>query len=467
MASKSLPLQSWNLNSSKPASGSILMNCYAEQLPEDAKTPFLIQRTPGISTKATIGNGPTYNGHAAFGYIWVVSGTKLYRVSGPTASYAATLIGDIGTISANGVDIEHNDTSIVVVNNPNAFYYNNSTSTFGQITDVDFPGASDVEFLDNFLLFIEPDSGRFFGADLGSSTSFDALNFATAEGSPDDLIGIKVDHRQAVLFGTESVEIWGNTGVAGFPFERAINGYVEIGCLSGQSIAKQDNSVFWLANDYTIRRLDGATPVRVSTHAVEQSIVRSTITACRAFSYSQGGHLFYVISFPEITWVYDCTIQRWHNRSTYGYDRWTAGWHAQAFGLEIVGHTDDALIGTLEPDIYSEWGGIQRAAWQFQTIYAEDRRAIHDRFDMVVEYGVGTSTGQGSDPEIMLDYSDDGGITWESLPNKKLGPIGNYIYTVDWEKLGSARQRTYRGAVSDPVKVAITDAQVSVRGGRW
>lgn len=466
MTSRSLPIESYQ-HVSRPASGSLLMNCYAEQLPEDAKTPFLIRRTPGIATLQSVGNGPIYGMHYAFGLLWVVSGTHLYYGSSATGTF--TDAGSIGTIAANGIDIDSNDTHVVIVNQPDGYAIDNATKTLTQITDVDFTalGASDVEFVDNFLLFLAPDSDVFFGADLGSATSVDALNFASAEGAPDNLVGMKVDHRQVVLFGTKSTEIWQNTGASGFPFERAINGFVEIGCLSGRSIAKQDNSLFWLADDYTIRRLDGATPLRVSTHAVEQSIVQATISACRAFSYSQGGHLFYVISFPEVTWVYDCTTRKWHNRSSYGFDYWTAGCHAQAFGLEIVGHTDAASIGYLDSDTYTEWGNTLRAAWQYQTIYAEDRRAVHDRLSIVMEYGVGTTTGQGSDPELMLDYSDDGGITWESLPNKKIGPIGNYQYTVDWERLGSARQRAYRGAISDPVKVAITDTQVRVRGGRW
>lgn len=473
MTSRSLPLESYQLTS-RPASGSLLMNCYAEKLPDDAKTPFLVQRTAGIATTATIGNGPVYGLHSAFDSLFVVSGADLYEVAEASIASAATVtsassLGSIGAIAANGIDMESNDTYVVIVNEPAAYVFNATTNVFSQITDVDFTarGASDVEFLDNWLLFLQPDSGVFFGADLGSATSFDSLNFATAEASPDNLVGMKVDHRQVLLFGKKTIEIWENTGASGFPFERAINGFVEIGCLSGRSIAKQDNSVFWLADDYTIRRLDGATPLRVSTHAVEQSIVGATISACRSFSYAQGGHLFYVLTFPEITWVYDCTTGKWHNRSTYGYNYWTASCHAQAYGLEIVGHSESAKLGTLDPDTFTEWGGTQRAAWQYQTIYAEDRRAIHDCISIVMEYGVGLTTGQGSDPELMLDYSDDGGITWDALPNKKIGPIGNYQYTVDWERTGSAKQRAYRGAISDPVKVAITDTQVRVRGGRW
>lgn len=460
---KTLPIQTSTLNSI-PASSSALLNCFVEKLPEDAKSPVLLSRTAGITTLGTVGTGPIHDMHGAFALLYVVSGTKLYSVN---ANYTATELGDVGSISADGIDMEHNDEVVVVVNHPNAYVWNTTTATFAQITDPDFLAATDVEFIDNYLLFVEANSGRFFGADLGSATSFDALNFATAEGAPDDLVGMKVDHRQVVLFGEKSVEIWDNTGAPGFPFERAINGFVEIGCFNGRSVAKLDNSIFWLANDYTVRRLDGTTPVRVSTHAVEQSLVNTTIGSCRAYTYAQGGHFFYVLTLPEITWVYDATTQLWHNRQTYGEDNWVAQSHAQAFGLEIVGHSKTAQIGKLDPLVYTEWGDTQLMRWTYQPIYAENRLAIHDRLEVVCETGVGLTSGQGSDPVMMMEYSDDGGFTWDFLPNQDMGELGKYRKCVEWRANGSAEQRVYRGSVSDPVKVNITDTVADVRGGRW
>src|SRR6185436_3667307 len=241
MARIPLPLQSYDKT---PSTTARLLNCFVEQLPQDAKSPVLLSRAPGIDTWGSAGTGPIYDAIAAFGSLFVVSGTKLYKVD---SSGTATELGDVGAITS--IDMAFNTDTVVVVNTPNAFYYDGTT--FGQITDVDFTsrGASQVEFIDNYLLFLEPDSGRFFGADLGSATSFDSLQFSTAEAVPDNLIGMKVDHRHVVLFGEESIEIWENTGVPGFPFERVINGFVEIGCFNGSSCAKLDQSLVWLAND--------------------------------------------------------------------------------------------------------------------------------------------------------------------------------------------------------------------------
>lgn len=467
-----LPVHSYQLRSA-PASGSRLVNCFAEALPPGAKTPVALIRAPGIGEDTFIqatGTGPIRAMHYALGFLWIVSGGTLTGIApGPQFSTFNTSIGS----NSGPVDIDSNDTSVVVVNNGAAYYTTPPFSAVTQITDLDFPGATDVEFLDNFLLFVEPNSGRFFCADLGSASSFNALNFATAESAPDDLVGMKVDHRQILLFGEQTIEIWENIGSAGFPFARSINGVLEIGCLNGRTVAKQDNSVFWLANDNTVRRLDGNTPARVSQHGIEQKLSNDvTIAEGKAFAYSQEGHFFYVLTFPEATLVYDVTTREWHERQSYGYDYWLAGAHAQAFGLEFVGSSNSNRVGYLDPEKYSDaaswFGGSttnQRMEWTYQPVYAEGRRAFHHSLEMILETGVGLTTGQGSDPEIMLDKSDDGGITWQSLPNKKIGKIGKYGTRVRWYGLGSAAQRVYRAAVSDPVKMVVTDTQLHITGG--
>ena len=401
--------------------------------------------------------------HSAFGYLFVVTGTELYRLD----SSASVL--SMGTIPGTGwVSMDHNIDTLVIVAEPNA--YTCDPATFGsvaQITDVDFTGrgAKYVRFVDNYLLFMEPNSGRFFGADVGSATSYDALDFATAEAAPDDLVGMEVDHRQVILLGEETGEIWENTGAAGFPFERSINGFFEIGCSNGDTVAKMDNSVLWVANDYTVRKLQGVTPQRISTHAVEQFLTTVDLSTGKAYSYSQDGHFFYVLTFSTGCWVYDATSNEWHERSSYPYSYYTWKCHAAAHGRQYVGDFASDAIGYFDPETYTEVSSTQRMEWTYQPIYAENRRAFHNRLEVVMEVGVGLTTGQGSTPEMMMAYSDDGGQTWTNLPNKSIGPIGAYGVRVAWTALGSARQRVYRGAISDPVKVVISDTVIDVTGG--
>lgn len=463
MASIPLPLHSYRLRS-PPASSARLLNCYAAENPPDAKTPARLVRAPGIPLWATVGVGPIWAIFKALNYLWVISANTLYRVD---ANGNAAAIGKIGGVfDAQNLDIDANSQSIVVVNAPNAYYFDGTT--FGQITDPDFTvrGAIDVEFIDDFLLFRQPDSDTFFGADLGSPNSFDPLNFASAEGSPDKLVGLKTDHRQVILPGETTMEIWEDIGGSGFPFQRAANGFLEIGCANGRTMAKCDNSVFWVANDYTVRRLDGLTPVVISQDAVTQFLSTATLSQAIAWSYSQDGHIFYVLSVPEGTWVYDAVTKEWAERGTYGYNRWTFGTHAQCFGKELVGDFTSNGIGYLDPMNYTHFNATHRMEWTYQPVYAKAERAFHDRLEVVLQTGVGLSQGQGSNPKIMLEVSDDGGISWAPCPSRSLGLLGKTQQRVFWTNLGSAYQRVYRMSVSDPVPITVADTQLTVRGAR-
>jgi len=438
-------------------------------MPAGGKTPVMVTRSPGVAAWATVGSGPIkgmYSAHIELTtgqaeYLYVVSGDELYYVD---SEASATLIGNVG--DPNRIDMDSNITNLVVVNQP--FVYRWDGTDFEQLTDPELTdrGAGDVEFLDNFMLFREPESGRFFSAELGSAEDFNALKFATAESNPDNLVGMKAHNGMLHNFGQKVLELWENTGAAGFPFTKIINGEVEMGCLNSRTVAELDNFLYWLADDFTVRRLEGLTPVKVSTYAVDQFLSAATAHTAEAFTYEQDGHFFYVLSFDEGTYAYDVTTGEWAERQNYGLVSWRYRTHAQFAGKELVGDHDSNKIGYLTFDDYRHHADIQRMEWTYQPVYADGIRAFHDRLEIVMETGAGLTTGQGSDPKIMLQFSDDGGSTWKSAPDKSLGARGRRLVRPVWHNLGSSRQRVYRCAISDPVPVTITDTLLEVRGGK-
>lgn len=450
-------------------------------MPPGAKTPVLLTRAPGTKSWATVGSGSIEGMYAAeIGFetgrldrLYVVSGRQLYSVD---SSGSATLLGDVGTPVS--LDFAHNADSLVVVNEPDAYYYQNTTddgAVFAAIDDEDFltRGAGDVEFLENFLLFREPNSNRFFGADLGSVSDYDALNFANADSSPDNMKGMITDHRALLAFCDETVEIFENTGTAGFPFERNINGTMQVGLIDANLVGRIFDVVYFVADDLTVRRVDGIAPVKISTHYVEQFLARMTISSGTTFSYQQEGHFFIGFSFLEGTIIYDAVTGEWHERESYQEKFWRPRHVVNFAGKVLAGDPFTNNIVELDLDTYSDAVGdrlmsstVQRMEWTYQPIYAEGVRAFHDRLEVVMETGVSLTTGQGSNAKMMMEFSDDGGITWSSLPDREIGAIGEYEARVVWHNLGSARQRVYRGAISDPIPVTITDTIVEVRGGR-
>ena len=71
-----------------------------------------------------------------------------------------------------------------------------------------------------------------------------------------------------------------------------------------------------------------------------------------------------------------------------------------------------------------------------------------------MQTGVGITTGQGSDPQVMMQYSDDGGKTWSFELWGTIGQIGQYFTILDWRRLGRSKQRIFRFKITDPVQRA-------------
>ena len=73
-------------------------------------------------------------------------------------------------------------------------------------------------------------------------------------------------------------------------------------------------------------------------------------------------------------------------------------------------------------------------------------------FEVYCETGVGLNSGQGSDPQIMLQYSDDGGRTYSNELWRSLGVIGAYKTRAIWRRLGQFRSRQIVLTITDPVR---------------
>ena len=452
-----------------------MVNLFPEVIPEGGKEAAFLSRCPGLEYLQTVGTGPIRGlwAHQTNGTdFYVVSGVQVFKLSSLTAT--PTLLG---TVSGTGpVSIADNGTQIFFACNGPSYIYNEVTNVFQQITDPDFPGAVTVGYLDGYFVFTEPDSQRVWVTSIFEGTQIDALDFASAEGSPDGLVGLIVDHREAWLFGTDSVEVWYDAGLADFPLARIQGAFNEIGCVATFSIAKLDNGLFWLGTDARgqgiVYRANGYTGTRVSTHAVEYAIAQyGNLADAIAYTYQQEGHAFYVLTFPtgNATWVYDVATGAWHER---------AGWDNGAFmrhrsncqcnfgGNIIVGDYENGNIYRFNLDVFADNGGIQKwlRSWRaLPTGQNNLKRTAHHSLQLDCQSGVGLNLGQGSDPQVVLRWSDDGGHTWSNEHWSPMGKIGQYFHRVFWRRLGMTmklRDRVYEVSGTDPVKIAIVGAEL-------
>ncbi len=404
-----------------------------------------------------------------------------------------------------------NDRAISYRVHQGGYIYNFDTGALTQITDEDFPGASTVAYLDGYFVFSEPNSQRIWVTTLFDGSSVDPLDFASAEGAPDDVVGLVANHREVWVFGNNSTEVWYNSGDVDFPLSRIQGAYNEVGCVAPNSIAKLDNSIAWLGQDARGRgivyRANGYQAQRISTHAVEYAIQSYTdMTDAVAYSYQQDGHEFYVLNFPlaDTTWTYDAATGAWHERRGLNngvYTRHRSNCFVNFNGLLVVGDFENGNLYELDLDTYADNGEVQKwlRRWRALPTGQNDfkRTAQHAlqlvcetgvgieglvfNGDLLVEVGVALMVSDGvplalgatitpdadADPQVMLRWSDDGGHTWSNEHWRSMGEIGRTQTRVIWRRLGMTnklRDRVYEVSGSAAVKVAIMGAELTVSG---
>jgi len=464
--------QSYVARSVNAADGRMI-NMFPEILAEGKEAAWL-QRAPGLRLLATVGVGPIRGLWTFDGVGYVVSGNRLYSID---TNWTATLRG---TITGTGpVSMADNGTQMFIACNGPSYIYNASTQVLAQITDPDFPGAVTVGYIDGYFVFNEPNSQKIWVTALLDGTSVDPLDFASAEGSPDGVVGLIVDHREVWVFGTNSVEVWYDSGASDFPLQRIQGAFNEIGCAATYSLAKLDNGVFWLGADARGRgivyRANGYTGQRISTHAVEWHIQSyGNIDDAIAYTYQQDGHAFYVLTFPtaQKTWVYDVAANAWHERASGNENQYRHRSNCQmAFNNEIVvGDYLNANIYAFDLTVFSDNGDLQKWQRSWRALPQGQnnlRRTAQHSLQIDLESGTGLNLGQGSDPQVMLRWSDDGGHTWSNEHWSPMGKIGEYYRRVFFRRLGMTlkiRDRVYELSGTDPVKIALLGAELQASG---
>lgn len=438
--------------------------------------------TPGLNLLNTIGLGPTRGGFTASnGSGFVVSKNKLYQIN---TSYVATELGTLNT-SSGPISMADNGLQLMIVDGANGYYWDFNTSTFSEITDDAFTGADQVTFQDGYIVFNKPGTEQ-FGITGLSEITFDALDFASTEGNPDKLISVLSDHRNLWLFNANSVEVWYNSGrtstdsqgdlIALFPFERIQGAYVEQGIAAAFSVAKMNNTVFWLGRDDKgqgmVYMANGYQPQRISTHAVELAIQSyGDISDAKAYCYQSNGHHFYVLNFTNAntTWVYDTTTMLWHERAYLfqgAYQRHRADWHMFFNGIHIVGDYENNNIYELSETTYTDNGNPIPRRRIAPHLSQDMGRIFYESLQLDIESGTGLDgIAQGTDPKIMMRFSDDGGHKFSNEKWASFGKIGQTKTRAIWRRLGHSRDRIFEITITDPVKVSIIGAELMFEPG--
>jgi hypothetical protein len=397
--------------------------------------------------------------HVAGAYLYAVAGNSIVKVN---SAGTATTLGTLST-STGQVQMADNGAELLIVDGASGRLVTLATEAVTGITGF-IDTATACTFQDGYFLVNEPGTQSFYQSDLYDGATWDALNFASKEGGPDNVVSLLSDHRELWLFGNESTEVWYNAGTSTFAFVRVDGAFIEVGCAAEHSPAKLDNSVFWLGNDGLVYRANGYTPARVSTHAVEHAIEKmTTISDAYSWVYKQEGHAFYCLTFPTAgqTWCFDVASGMWHERASLLAGEFAA--HPATccikFGKMILVGDSAGKISKLDLSIYSDNGATIKRLRRWAHLNNGGKMITIPSLQLIAETGVGLDGG-AAEPVAMLRWSDDGGHTWSNEHTASMGAIGNYKARAIWRRLGSSRDRTFEVSMTDPVKCAWIGAEI-------
>ena len=344
-------------------------------------------------------------------------------------------------------------------------------------TDGAFEGGGTVDISDNYFVYNKPNSQLWAASDLLSPIT-DPLSFASKDGSPDDLVAIIVDRREVYLLGEMSSEAWLDVGSVPFPFQRIQGSSTQQGIAAAYSCARVGNSFAYVSKnnrgEATIVQMNGYIPQRISTHAVETTLVGQDVSDAIAWTYQLEGHETYVVTFPSIgdnglTWAYDATTGLWHkwlytnNQGQYERHR---GNCCAFFNQQILlGDYENGKLYRLSLSQYTDDGQLIRRLRRCPHITTDLQRQYFAELQIQFQPGVGLPTGQGQDPQAMLRWSDDGGFTWSNENWVTIGKQGQYFTRAMWRRLGFARDRIFEVVITDPIKAVIVSANLKAEAG--
>lgn len=455
-----MPEMAWGAAAYRRVKGHLpplrLVNLYLERSPTSDRGVVLISRMALLATTA-IGAGPVqgvfWQDGTFGGDIFTVSGGKLYR--------AGTLLG---TIEGTGpVRFAASAQELVVTAGSTAYSYNGTD--LAPIAFPDNASVTAVAYLAGFFIFVRAGSHKFYWSALNDARTIDPLSFLSAESQPDGLLDVVVIGETLWLLGTATIEPWLLTGSLDDPFTRLDQGIFRKGVKATGCAWDLDNAMFWVGDDGIVYRAAEA-PRRVSDHWIEERIGASTEVS--TFTYASDGHDFFCVRInggrplsdgstcQAGTFSYDVATQQWNELASHGRANFRARCAATNGGAVVLG---DDETGTLyELSGYDEDGG------PFERLFSAGVRiasGVLEVFKVNVDVEVGWTPhleGQGSDPQIEMRVSGDGGATWDYWEAESMGRKGEYGTRPEWRALGLFNSPGFLAEfrVTDPVNVRLT-----------
>ncbi len=337
-------------------------------------------------------------------------------------------------------------------------------------------------YQDGFGLCTQPGTMTIWQTLFGDLSVWPALNFATAAGESDNVVALMSLHRLIFVVKQRTTEVWSDAGLSGFAFQQIGTVLIEYGTIAWNTVQKIGEGLMFLAQNEQgqgeIVELEGFRPVRRSTHAIETMLGKaSRLDNAFAFTYQQDGHLFYVLTLPsdDLTLVYDKTTSMltqtpmWYQWLSFAAGKFSRHWANCAVMFNqtsIVGDYRNGNIYKVDLGTLTD-NGVPRKwlrSWRaLQTPVMMPMRFSSLQIDMQT----GIDVPDGTSPQVMLEWSDDGGHNWSSQVTTLAGAPGVTTQRVRFNRLGSTKRnggldRIFRLSSADSFPVALIGADLDV-----
>lgn len=481
--------QGFYVSESLPISSQECVNFYPSPPQTTTITDMALFGTPGLVEKTAAEDKEFNRGADVLEEIlYEVNGNNLYRIDRTFDGFGNALFdavavndsvpipGDQRVITAeNG-----NELCIVVPESDDQFNAWIFTEDNGliQISDSDFDGpVSSVVYIDGFFLFTKKDGNKFFISNLRQGLVYLATDFADAEVDSDPIRGAFVLNSQLYIYGSKTIEPFQNVGGSGFPFQRIQGGVLQKGLLATSSLTEVNTQMVWIGSGKNeqpaIWSSSGGQPTKLSTSAIDNQLRQfsdTDVSNSFALEYSQGGNFFVAFTIPnEVTFTYNLTSGLWFTQESNNNGTpipWRVASIQQAYGELFVGDSISPKIGIIDKEAHVEYDDVEfKRRFSLPPVGNGGLALFSDSVEVLAETGTATQTGQGSDPQLSMSFSDDGGRTFNNPMARSMGKIGEYTKRIIWNRLGrSARERAYRFEISDPIKPVILKVELNTDG---
>lgn len=375
--------------------------------------------TPGLSSIAVLDGAP--RGQLEFnGRLFVIAGTKLYELAllstGSPGIPIQVQTTVLGTVANDGLpaSLAANQFQLLMCSAGNVYLLNLATNAFSQVPASNFTLSTgpapviQVAFCDSFFLALIKNSQTVCISNVLDGANWNLNGQIVVSVYPENVVGMIVDHRELGLIGRKASQIYFASG-SNNVFDPQPGGLVQQGGAATFAMNQLDNSVFWLGADEKGNRiawrLNGYTPVRVSTFATEFAWQKyPTASDAVSYAYQSNGHAFWVILFPSAnngngaTWVYDASIGLWHERDflnvVTGYSMGHPSWnHSFWNGFHIVGNWRSSNLYQMDDNFFDNAGVPIIRVRRAPHIATELETTKHSRFILDMET-VASALGQ-------------------------------------------------------------------------